>query len=272
MIVKLFQPPPPLAKYVELLTWYADYQPDYAHERILPQGVVELIIDLTEPPKFIYDNDSLAVTQTCRKAWVAGLRHEFITISAVPGSSMMVVRFRAGMAYRVLQLPLGLLKNQVLPADLILNPDIARLHEQLVNAATPEEKFAFTLDFLTGRIRRNVEIHPAISFAVEKILEDPSQLTIDAVVRKAGWSHKHIISLFDKYVGVSPKAFMRIARFQKAVAAIGSEDSVDWQRVVHDCGYYDQAHFIKDFRKFSGLSPVAYLPERGVDLNYLPLR
>ncbi|MBK9014034.1 MAG: hypothetical protein IPM82_08060 [Saprospiraceae bacterium] len=101
MIVKFCQPPPPLSQYVELLTWYADYQPDYAHERLLPQGVVELIIDLTDPPKFIYDNDSLAVTQTCRKAWIAGLRHEYITISAVPGSSMLVVRFRRAWRIRV---------------------------------------------------------------------------------------------------------------------------------------------------------------------------
>jgi AraC-like DNA-binding protein len=272
MVIKFCQPPPPLSQYVELLTWYADYQPDYAHERILPQGVVELIIDLTDPPKFIYDNDSLAVTQTCRKAWIAGLRHEFITISALAGSSMLVVRFREGMAYPVLQLPLGLLKNQVLPADLTLNPDINLLHEQLVNALTPEEKFAFTLDFLALRLRRNIEIHPAVSFAVGKIMADPAQMTVDAIARKTGWSHKHLVSLFNKYVGVSPKEFVRITRFQKAIFAIGNEASVDWARLVHDCGYYDQAHFIKDFKRFSGLSPVTYLNERGDDLNYLPMR
>lgn len=272
MIVKFCQPPPPLSQYVELLTWYADYQPDYAHERLLPQGVVELIIDLTDPPKFIYDNDSLAVTQTCRKAWIAGLRHEYITISAVPGSSMLVIRFKEGMAYPVLQMPIGLLKNQVLPADLALNPDINRLHEQLVNAPTPEDKFAFALQFIVERLRRSKEIHPAVVFAVEKILADPAQVTVDAIARKTGWSHKHLVALFDKFVGVSPKEFVRISRFQKAIFDIGNEAVVDWSRLVYDCGYYDQAHFIKDFKRFSGLSPVAYLGERGEDLNYLPMR
>lgn len=272
MIIKFCHPPPPLSQYVELLTWYTDYQPDYAHERLLPQGVVELIIDLTEPPKFIYDNDSLTVTQTCKKAWIAGLRHEYITISAVPGSSMLVVRFKEGMSYPVLHLPVGLLKNQVLPADELLNPDIVRLREQVVNAPTPEEKFVFAMDFLMLRLRRNIEIHPAVSFAVGKIMANPAQMTVDAIARKAGWSHKHLVSLFDKFVGASPKEFVRISRFQKAISSIGNEVQVDWSRVVHDCGYYDQAHFIKDFKRFSGLSPMSYLGERGNDLNYLPLR
>lgn len=271
MIVKLFHPPPPLSQYVELLTWYADYVPDYSMERILPQGVVELIIDLTDPPKFIYDNDSHAVAQTCRKAWLAGIRQEFLTISALPGSSMLVVRFRPGMAYPALQLPIGLLKNTVLDADLVLDPDISRLREQLVNAPTPEEKFTFTLDFLRERIRRSADIHPAITFCMEKIALDPAHLTIEALVHKTGWSHKHLIALFDKYVGVSPREFVRISRFQKAVAAIGANTSVNWTRLAHDCGYYDQAHFIKDFKRFSGLSPQFYLHERGENLNYLPI-
>lgn len=272
MVVKFCQPPPPLSQYVELLTWYAGYQPDYAYERLLPQGVVELVIDLTDPPKYIYENDTLAITQTCRKAWVAGLRHEYITISALPGSSMLVVRFREGMAYPILQLPIGILKNQVLSADLMLNPEINRLHEKLVNAPTPAEKFAFTLDFLTLRLRQNQGIHPAVQFAVGKIMADPALVTIDAIAKKTGWSHKHLVTLFDKFVGVSPKEFVRIARFQKAVAAIGDKASVDWSNLAYDCGYYDQAHFIKDFKRFSGLSPAAYLGERGEDLNYLPRR
>ncbi len=272
MLVKIFCPPPPLSRYVESLTWYAGYSPNYAHERILPQGVVELVLDLTEPDKFIYDNDSLRVLQTCRKSWVAGLRHEFITISAVPGSSMLVVRFREGMAYPVLRLPLGLLKNTVLDADLALGPDIAQLREQLVNSGTPEEKFALTLDFLQARIRHSPDIHPAVAFCMEKINRDPSLHTVDDLVRKTGWSHKHLLTVFDKFVGATPKAFVRIARFQKAVLSIGDQQQVQWQSVVHDCGYYDQAHFIKDFKRFSGLTPEAYLSERGDDLNYLPVR
>ena len=272
MRVQLLQPPPPLDRYVELLTWYEGYMPDYAYERLLPQGVVELVIDLTEPPKFIYDNDTLAPAQTCRKAWVAGLRHEFITISAVPGSSMLVIRFREGMAHAALHLPLGVLRNQVLDADLLLNPAIARLREQLLNAPSPEAKFEFALAFLSERIRQRPDIHPAVAFSVQKILANPAQVTIDELARRAGWSHKHLIAQFDRFVGVSPKEFVRITRFQKAVSAIGTHATVDWMRLLHECGYYDQAHFIKDFKRFSGLSPEKYLGERGNDLNYLPLR
>lgn len=272
MHVRFCQPPPPLSDYIELLTWYEGFMPDYAHERLLPQGVVEMVIDLTEPPKFIYDNDSLAVAQTCKTAWIAGLRHEFITISAIPGSSMLVVRFREGMAHAALHLPLGMLKNQVLDARGVLGSGITDLRERLVNTTAPEEKFGLTLAFLADRIRRRPDIHPAVEFAVQKIIKDPAMITVDELVRKTGWSHKHLIAVFDKYVGASPKAFVRVSRFQKAVFSIGEKNSVDWGKLVHDCGYYDQAHFIKDFKRFSGFSPENYLLMRGDDLNYLPLR
>jgi len=271
MILHLKTPEFPLSGYIELLTFYADFFPDHWAERLLPEGVVELIFDLTETPKYIYDNETLALRQTCKKVWISGLRQAFITISALHDSSMLVVRFRPGRAYPLLHLPLDRLQHQVLDAEAVLGGSVSALREQLLNAPTPAEKFERTERYFLERLKKNIPIHPAIGFSVPHILGNLQQLSIDYLSRKSGYSHKHLISLFDKYVGVSPKDFVRVMRFQKVVSDIGNRREVDWQRVVYECGYYDQAHFIKDFKGFSGFSPRDYLGARGADLNYLPI-
>ena len=80
-----------------------------------------------------------------------------------------------------------------------------------------------------------------------------------------------MISIFEKHVGVAPKTFARIMRFQKAVREIGHSGDIDWLSVGHDCGFYDQSHLSGEFRRFTGCTPSEYLRRRGTFLNYLPV-
>ncbi len=77
--------------------------------------------------------------------------------------------------------------------------------------------------------------------------------------------------MFRNQVGVSPKEFLKIIRFQKAVNEIETTPDFDWSGIAADCGFYDQAHFINDFRHFSGFTPTEYARRRGTFLNYIPI-
>jgi AraC-like DNA-binding protein len=96
-------------------------------------------------------------------------------------------------------------------------------------------------------------------------------LTIAAIQEKTGFSNKHFIHLFEKYVGASPKTYLRIMKFQRVLRAVEEARQIQWTDIAYSCGYYDQAHFIKEFKRFSGFNPGAYLSERGEFLNYLPV-
>lgn len=96
MILRLHVPSPLLSEYIEMLTYYEDYSPGHSIERLLPEGVVEIIIDMTEDPKYIYDNHTLATIQSCRRSWISGMRSRYISISVVRRSAMFVIRFRRG--------------------------------------------------------------------------------------------------------------------------------------------------------------------------------
>ncbi|MDX1939065.1 MAG: AraC family transcriptional regulator [Saprospiraceae bacterium] len=274
MILELYAPPPPLGAYVEMFTFYEDYNPGYSVERLLPEGVIEIIIDLTETPKFIFDNDKLTEIQSCRTAWVSGMRNRFITISAGgPHSSMFVIRFRRGMAYPFLQMPLQELNYQVVDADLIFCRELNDLRDQLLAAPTPQAKFALAEHYLLQRAKGHLEdIPPVIRFAIQCISQHPATIVISDMVQKIGYSHKHFLALFSKYVGLTPKQFLRLMRFQSIIYNLEQMNEIEWSRVAYESGYYDQAHFINDFRAFSGFSPLEYMNAKGEIVNYIPIR
>jgi AraC-like DNA-binding protein len=77
--------------------------------------------------------------------------------------------------------------------------------------------------------------------------------------------------MFREHVGLTPKLFCRIRRFQDALNRTAGGKRVVWAQLAADCGYFDQAHFVRDFQAFSGINPTAYLLARGEWVNHLPL-
>ena len=94
-------------------------------------------------------------------------------------------------------------------------------------------------------------------------------MRVGKLANETGLSHKHLLREFDRCVGLTPKMFARLCAFQRAITRIGDKSRVDWADTARACGYYDQAHFIHEFRAFSSLTPAHYLSRRGPYLNYL---
>ena len=88
---------------------------------------------------------------------------------------------------------------------------------------------------------------------------------------KIGYSQKHFTQMFRKQVGVTPKSFLKIMRFQKAVRHIDAATDVDWGEIALASGFYDQAHFIHDFKHFSGFTPEQYAQIHTNYQNYIPV-
>jgi AraC-like DNA-binding protein len=79
------------------------------------------------------------------------------------------------------------------------------------------------------------------------------------IARRSGWSERTVSERFRRQVGVTPKIFDRILRFQRVVQRLHKADAgVEWAQLALDCGFYDQAHFSHEFRAFSGISATEY--------------
>lgn len=129
------------------------------------------------------------------------------------------------------------------------------IRDELSEARLPERRIEIFESFLAKRISENARLHPAISMALRRF-EDEAELS--EVVRDSGHSHRHFISLFRSAVGLSPKRYLRIARFQRALVRMQSRPTSSLSHVAIDTGYSDQSHFTREFRAIANISPSQY--------------
>ena len=205
------------------------------------------------------------------RAWMSGMQQEYISIGSPPGSSMFVIRFQPGGVYPFLNFPVEEINNLVVDAELIFGEDVIRLREQLLEVSIPEEKFYCAEQWLMDHLSEASFSKQVMNFAIQQICQDPTQNSIKLISRKTGYSQRQFIQLFKKYVGLSPKYFQRVQRFNKVLQEVERRNEINWPALSYDCGFYDQAHFIREFRKFSGLNPTDFLRSKGEYINYVPI-
>ena len=88
------------------------------------------------------------------------------------------------------------------------------------------------------------------------------QYRITELLAETGISQKHLTRVFQQQIGVSPKPYAQLLKFQHALSLLHGQSQTDFGRLAQDCGYYDQAHFHRDFRRFSGVTPKAYIEQQ----------
>lgn len=262
----------PLNQFVEYLFFYEGISFEHKVDRFLPNGDTEILIDFNDQPQYIYDNDSLKEIQACHNIWASGIRTEPITIPAGTHARMMVIMCKKGMAYPFFPFPMDEIVDSVLDADLIWGTSFAYLRESLLTALPDlDEVFRLTEEFLIRNFLDQPLLNPCVEYAIGEILARPNQISLASLSNKIGYSQKHFIGMFKRQVGIAPKSFLKILRFQKAITDIERAARVDWTAISYDSGFYDQAHFINDFKTFSGFTPEQYLKQKSDLLNYVPV-
>ena len=124
---------------------------------------------------------------------------------------------------------------------------------------------------LIKRLRRDLSRHPAFTYALTEFSGVPHTRTVSDVTDRLGLCSRRFTEVFDDEVGLTPKLYCRIQRFTHAIKLAHQTDDVDWADLAAMAGYYDQSHMIRDFQEFSGLNPSAYLKDRGIHMNHVPL-
>ena len=184
---------------------------------------------------------------------------------------MFVLNFKKGRSYPFVQMPLDELTDKVVEGEFVLSREILNMREEILSFPLVSEKFSFVEKFLYKQFGKKFELNPFIDYAVNRIVQSPGQLSIQHLSQKVGYSQKHLIRLFKDHVGLTPKAFLKVERFQKTIQEIETAKTFDWLSLAMDAGYYDHAHFINDFRFFSGLTPQQYMQLKNDQLNYVPV-
>jgi AraC-like DNA-binding protein len=271
MTLQTYVPGFPLSQFVEYFIYAEGYNPEHSIDRFLPDGNTEIIIDFDDAPQYIYDNQTLKEIQACRRVWASGVRTEFISIPSGKQTTKLIISFKKGMAAPFFPLPMNEVSDRVLDADLLWGDDFSLLRERLSEIEGVDLKFATVEKFLLNTYGSRLVSNPAIEYALAAIIRQPDQISLARISQNVGYSQKHFIGMFKRQVGITPKAYLKIIRFQKAITEIEKRSEVNWANISQDCGFYDQAHFINDFRSFSGFTPAEYLKRKNGMLNYVPV-
>jgi AraC-like DNA-binding protein len=273
MLSYRYKPGPPLDRFVEVIWVMQAPAAPHSKERLLPDGSVELVFDLGSSGRFpIFTNDALSHRELFRDSVVCGPHSQPFGIDTSTGTNVAGVHFKPGGAYPFLKLPFGELHNQHVGLDTFWGHATAtRVREQLLEAPTPRAKAQILerqfLVIATGQPER----HPAVALALNRFHATPEAQKVSAVTDEIGISKRHFIDIFRNEVGLTPKLFCRVRRFQQALRQITSGTRIDWPNVALASGYFDQAHFIHDFRAFSNINPSAYLSDYQGHVNHVPV-
>jgi len=187
--------------------------------------------------------------------------------------SVMGVHFKPGGAFPLLGAAASELADSHVDLESLWGTSAIELRERLCAAATRAARFRLLENALAAHRFRPLEHHPAVGFALDAFARAESSLTVREVAQQAGLSQRRFIQLFAREVGISPKLFCRVRRFQQTLSLLRQTTSPNWAQLAFDCGYFDQSHLIHDFRLFADLSPTEYTRQRSerVMQNHVPL-
>lgn len=251
-------PAAPLARYVEKV-WYCDgYQGVHCKKRVLPNGRFQLVFSLADGPLRAPGSPSDEWGKLA-PSLILGIRTQHSVIHTAILQSAMGVIFRPGGARAFFDSPADGFCNESVPLDLVWGSQAGELRDRLCAASTAFEKFRVLETALLERVNRRFEMHDAVLYALRQFERAPHIRSVLDMAREAGLSRRRFAHLFRDQVGLTPKLYCRLLRFQGTVRQIASGAPVDWADLALAGGYCDQAHLSKEFREFSGNSPGAYL-------------
>ena len=270
-----FQPhqvPAPFNRYIESIFHFKGFTPDHSIERVVPTGHIFIIFELDGYPRNTFDNDTLKPNATFTKVWVSGMHRNYISISAHSDSEMFVIQFKAQGAYPFLHFPVEELNEKIVQGETLLNGELVELREKLLVPDTSEGKFAVAEEWLNSRYDETKLPSNDFLTALEQ-LQAQAAANYDEIVENYPNTQKHLISQFKKYVGLTPKYYQRVLRFNDILQKIHQQEKIAWADIAYQCGYSDQSHFIKEFKHFSGFNPQEFIKQafNKDEPNFFPL-
>lgn len=257
MLYLAHHPGPPLDEFVDYLWLIEDGQAPRL-ERILPSGTLELVVNLKSNELHIHDAEQPERYQELSGAVFSGTYSRSFICNALQHEAIMGVHFKPGGASPFLGAEAGELTNTHANLPDLWGRSGTELRERLCTALTPNERFRTMEAALRTRLHNLTSSQLQMRNALKILSAAGRRVSIRDVSRELGFSQRRFIQRFSSFVGLTPKVFCRILRFQQARVLAEKPELANGAELAVTCGYFDQSHLIKDFKEFSGATPTIY--------------
>ncbi|WP_181347438.1 helix-turn-helix domain-containing protein [Thalassobacillus sp. CUG 92003] len=222
-------------------------------ETILPNGKIELIFAL-EGNYHVLNRNSPRV----KHAWLSGLHHTPLHIEYSGKSRLYGIRFRPHGIFPFFDIPIHETVNQVENLEYFWGALQGEMFEALCSAPDMHHIFNMFDYFLLDKISERKTRHQrCISYFVNQVCQDPT-LSIPQVAAALGFTQRHMNRLIKDHIGLPPKLLAQIYRFEQSFSCLYQHPIDDLPDLTPSLGFYDQSHFIKEFKRFSGMTPREY--------------
>jgi AraC-like DNA-binding protein len=249
-------PDPRLGGYVLNYCAYDERTGSFTRRRELPSERVVVIVNLGAPIRVLMPSG----WSDQPSGFFAGMHDTFALVETVGAQRGVQIDLSPVGAHVLLRVPMHELAGRVVTLEALFGRAGLLLHEALASAPGWESRFALLDGFFLDRLDDALSPVPSVTRALGRLRASGGAVRVETLAAEIGCSRRHLTAGFREHVGVTPKLFGRILRFQRAVGMVGTGPG--WAEIALRCGYYDQAHMVRDFNQFAGSSPGEFARRR----------
>lgn len=261
--VVLAIPEGPLARQVEAV-WASVGEGVFETEEILPRSRTEVLFALGDR-HWLRDPADPRRDRAYETSFVSGLHQRPLHVVSPADSAMAGVRLRAVGAAAFLRDTPATIAGAVVELDAVLGREVERLRDRIATTTDLRRRVLLLAAAVAHHMATAPPLSDAVRFALATLHASHGRAPIRDIVRATGFSHRWVTERFRAQVGLGPKAYARIVRFESAFERLAALEQVDWAGFAVDCGYYDQAHLARELSALAGATPTEILRRRAPD-------
>lgn len=257
-----YKPNAILSDYIQLI-WIAESEPSddfYPKEKILPDGIVEIVFHFADPFN-TYNTKGDKLKQP--KGFAISQMKNFVEIEPDGTIGFVSVRFFPWGAPHFFDEPISNFLDGSIDLNIIWKNGYQQLEEE-IRCVTNDKKVALIEQFLEKRLQQHKKETETIDNAIRYIRDSRGKYKVEELCLKLNIHYKKLERGFMDTIGTTPKVFSRTTRFLHLCHHLKEYENLTMTQLAYQLDYFDQAHFIKDFKAFSGITPTAYYRQNNI--------
>ncbi|GAA5219504.1 helix-turn-helix domain-containing protein [Membranihabitans marinus] len=242
-------------------------QPDAQRQRIIPDGCIEMAFILGDDIKRYTSQDEFIIQP---RAMVLGQTMEPFYIEPTGYVNTFAIRFHPYGFANLVSVPIKNLANKETPISELFDQNVAiELEQKIIEANDNSERIGIIENFLFNTLNDKTTIDTIVKTTVDTLLLTNGSTSISNILKDNTSQRRQLERKFVKQIGVSPKQLSKVIRLQAALKMLLNHKAENLTDIAYENEYFDQAHFIKDFKEFTGINPKAFLGNENMALSSL---
>jgi AraC-like DNA-binding protein len=266
MVFKRIDPPDPIRAFIECYWVIEDEGPIPVQQKIVPDGFPEIIFHYGDPYKILIANE----WELQADFLLAGQITKFFFLENIGKTGVFGIKFKPADVYQLFNFSMEEYNDKVVSLNNTKNSHLKRI-KQILSLCPHEERISQLNSLFETLIQTNQLTPGPIGYAIDLINEKKGMITVSKLSNTSFLSERQLLNQFRQQVGLSPKLYARIIRLNYIFQLV-MDKKEKWSSLAYEAAYFDQAHFIRDFKTFTGDNPGQYAFDEKNFANFFLMR